>query len=156
MSGDDLKEVALWPRVRGIKERRKKEADDVRLVSELGRLHFFGVITERQFEAGEWWRRAGTWQVKAKYSGHPFPKVSQYKPRLVLYRDDWERLPSNAYEQARKVVGTKKARLLNNLCVYDQHPGSWERDDICIAWRSARARSTASRRTRANGSINLR
>jgi hypothetical protein len=89
---DNVKAVALWPRIREIRERRGREADDVRLVSQLGWLFFFNRITERQFEAGEWWA------------------IAKCQPNLEPIR------------MALRKKHPSIIRTLDNLCVYDFHP----------------------------------
>jgi hypothetical protein len=124
MSDDNIKSVALWPRIREIRERRGREADDVRLVTQLGWLFFFDRITEAQYEAGEWWARAGRWQLKAKFSRKPTANTGKLEPRTPG-SDGKEYMPSNLFERIRAALQKKHPsvpRTLDNLCVYDLFP----------------------------------
>jgi hypothetical protein len=124
MTDDNIKSVALWPRIREIKERRGKEADDVRLVSQLGWLFFFDRITEAQFEAGEWWARAGRWQLKAKFDRKPTANTGKLEPRTPG-RDTKEHVPSGLFERIREALRKKQPSIpktLDNLCIYDLFP----------------------------------
>lgn len=99
---------------------RGREADDVRLVSQLGWLFWSGNITERQFEAGEIWRREATRNLYVKYDVRPFPKASKFE-KHIPGQNSKEHAPSKGFEQAHRMLGVY-VKDLDNLCVYDQYP----------------------------------
>ena len=118
---DEIKSVALWQRIRSIKERRGREADDVRLVSQLGWLSWSNKITEQQYMAGELWRMMATKCLRQKYDRRPHARVSQLARQVRAHDNEPDTYDGSTFEDARRAVG-QYAKDLDELCVYDLWP----------------------------------